>query len=416
MTIARHLLSTAKRAVYASDVWANWAQGNGDMPTRNTAAGIEVSRDRALRQSAVFACVRLLSEDVATLPIQTFTRDGDRRRPVPRPQWMKRPNPEFTWVEVVQQMMAGLLLDGNGPLEVVRDRFQEPMEVWALDPQTVTPQRNSAGRPEFLVTPHDGSSYTLPWENLLYVRGFTLPGRSQGLSPIAYARETVGEGIAAQQFGAKFFGQGAYAGGVVEFPGNATEPQIKAFLDLWKQHHQGVQNAHQPGVLTGGASWKQVSIPPEDAQFIESRRFSVNEIARFYRVPPHKIGDLERATFSNIEQQAIEYVVDSLRPWLVRLEATLTALLAPGVFPKWNVEGLLRGDTPARYAAYTQARTAGWMSVNEIRALEDLNPVKDGDSYLQPLNMGPLGGEKARSVRKVLRDSDGNIVGVEDGA
>lgn len=390
MTIARTLLGASARAVYSSDVWGKWAAG-GSLPGGGTAAGINVSRDSALRTSAVFACVRLLSEDVSTLPIGTFVREGARRRQVPRPQWMARPNAEFTWVEVMQQAMTGLLTDGNGPLEVVRDRFEEPVEIWPRDPQTVEMRRDSSGRPEWLVVPHNGASYTLPWENLLYLRGFTLPGHSKGLSPISYARETIGEGAAAQQFGAKFFGQGAYAGGVIEVPGDATQEQIDDFVANWKRHHQGVQNAHNPGVLTGGASWKQVSIPPQDAQFIESRKFSVTEIARFYRVPPHKIGDLERATFSNIEQQAIEYVVDSLRPWLVRLEGTLTALLPPGVFPKWNVEGLLRGDTLARYQAYTQARTAGWMSVNEIRALEDLNPVANGDTYIQPLNMGPLG-------------------------
>ena len=350
-----------------------------------------VTRESALRTSAVFACVRLLSEDIATLPVQTFVRDGARRRPVERPQWMRFPNSEFTWVEVIQQAMAGVLTDGNGPIEVTRDRVGEPVELWVRDPQTVNMRRRSDGRPEWVVMPHDAASYTLPWENLLYLRGFTLPGQMKGLSPIGFARETIGEGAAAQKFGAKFFGQGAYAGGVIEFPGDATQEQVDEFITLWKQHHQGVQNAHQPGVLTGGAAWRQVSIPPQDAQFIESRKFSVTEIARFYRVPPHKIGDLERATFSNIEQQAIEYVVDSLRPWLVRLEATMTALLPGGVFPKWNVEGLLRGDTLARYQAYTQARTAGWMSVNEIRALEDLNPVTNGDSFIQPLNYGPLG-------------------------
>lgn len=390
MTIARSLLSASQRAVYASDVWNRWAAG-GDLPSSSTAAGVTVTREAALRTSAVFACVRLLSEDVATLPVQTFRRDGARRRPVPRPPWMSRPNPEFTWVEVMQQAMAGLLTDGNGPIEIVRDRFAEPVELWPRDPQTVHMERDGSGNPLWRVVPHSGQSYTLPWENLLYLRGFTLPGQSKGLSPIGFARETIGEGAAAQQFGAKFFGQGAYAGGVIEFPGEATQEQVDEFIANWKRHHQGTQNAHKPGVLTGGASWRQVSIPPQDAQFIESRKFSVNEIARFYRVPPHKIGDLERATFSNIEQQAIEYVVDSLRPWLVRLEATLTALLPPGVFPKWNVEGLLRGDTLARYQAYTQARTAGWMSVNEIRALEDLNPVANGDSYIQPLNYGPLG-------------------------
>ncbi len=393
MTIVRTLLDGSKRAVYASDVWSRWARG-GDMPGSGTSAGIEVSRDKALRMGAVWSCVRLLSEDVATLPVQTFTRSGDTRSEVPKPVWMRRPNAEFTWTEVVQQLMTGLLTDGNGPWEVVRDRSTRPVEVWPRDPQTVEAERDSSGRARFRVIPRDGAtSYTVEPENMLYVRGFTLPGALRGLSPISYARETIGEGIAAQQFGAKFFGQGAYAGGVIQFPGEATTAQVDEFIAMWKQHHQGVQNAHQPGVLTGGAQWQQVSIPPQDAQFIESRKFTRSEIAGMFRVPPHKIGDLERATFSNIEQQSIEYVVDSLRPWLVRLESAMNALLPTGQFVKWNVEGLLRGDTLARYQAYTQARTAGWMNVDEIRALEDLNPVPDGQGqgFVQPLNMGPLG-------------------------
>ncbi|MDP8928665.1 MAG: phage portal protein [Actinomycetota bacterium] len=394
MTITRGLLKQALefRAVYASDVWKQWAAG-GDLPGTGTDAGVNVTRDSALRMSAVFACVRLLSEDVATLPVGTFARDGAARHPVPKPTWMVRPNGEFTWVEVVQQLMTGMLTDGNGAWEIVRDRFEDPLEVWPRDSQYVTPRRNSStGRPEFEVQdPETGGIYTVPSHNMLYVRAFTLPGRTRGVSPIEYARQTIGTGLAAEKFSARFFGYGAQAGGVIEFPHDATEEQINQFITLWKQHHQGIRNAHEPGVLTGGATWKQTTIPPEHAQFIESRKFSVAEIARFFGVQPHKIGDLERATFSNIEQQAIEYVVDSLRPWLVRLEAALTVLLPSGVFPKWNVEGLLRGDTLARYTAYTQARNAGWMSVNEIRALEDRNPIADGDNYLQPLNMGPLG-------------------------
>lgn len=394
MTIASRLVAGLNfRAVYANDVWSKWASG-GDLPTAQSAAGVTVGRESALRQAAVWACVRLLAEDVASLPVQTFTRDGERRQQVAKPRWMVAPNPEFNWFEVVQQLMAGLLTDGNGPLEIVRDRFQEPVEVWNRDPRTVELQRRSDGRPEFRVTPENGSAYTVPWENMLYVRGFMLPGGTRGLSPLSYARESIGEGIAAQQFGAKFFSQGAYAGGLIEVPGTATQEQVNELVTNWKKHHQGYQNAHKPGVLTGGAQWRQVTIPPQDAQFIESRKFSVGEIARFYRVPPHKIGDLTNATFSNIEHQAIEYVVDGIRPWLVRLEAALNVLLRPGVFPKWNVDALLRGDTKSRYDAYSVARNSGWLSADEIRSKEDLNPIgeeKGGDVYLQPLNMAPLG-------------------------
>lgn len=394
MTVTGRLLSgLQQRAVYASDVWGAWARGD-DLPVSTSAAGVQVSQDKALRLSTAWACIRMLSEDVATLPVQTFTRDGDTRREVAKPRWMVAPNAEATWVEVIQQSMTGLLTDGNAALEVVRDRFAEPVELWPLDPRTVDLRRNSAGRPEFQITPETGSSYTLPWERMLYIRGFMLPGSTKGLSPIAYARETIGLGLASEQFGARFFGQGAQPGGVIEIPAGATQEQIDQLVSNWKKHHQGLRNSHEPGVLTGGATWQSVTIPPDDAQFLETRKFSVEEVARFYRVPLHKVNQLDRSTFSNIEQQAIEYVVDGVRPWLVRLESVFNALLRPGVFPKWNVEGLLRGDTKSRYEAYQIAHGGPWMSADEIRAKEDQNPIgaaRGGDVILQPLNMAPLG-------------------------
>ena len=362
-----------------------------DLETGNTTAGIKVDDDSALRLAAVWSCVRVLAETIASLPVHAYHRDGDDgRRQMGRPAWLDSPNDELTRFELLEQTMTSLLLDGNAYCGVSRGDDTLPRQLFPLDPSTVTPQAGASGQTVYQVRPKSGQAMTLmggPLGDIIHIRAYTRAGQVLGLSPIERARQAIGLGLATEQYGAGFFGRGSTASMVIESPKQLTAEQARELADGFEAHHRSWRRAHRPGVLTGGATAKPMSISPEHAQFLQTRKFQVAEIARLFRVPPHMIGDLERATFSNIEHQSLEFVRDSLRPWLVRLEHAFDSLLPQGRFARFQIEGLLRGDTQARYGAYATGRQWGWLSVNEIRTLEDLPPIDGGDDYMMPLNM-----------------------------
>lgn len=390
MSILRRLLGgPEERALSYQDVWG----AGGPTVGGKSKAGIAVDPGKALSLSAAYACIRVLSEDVAALPLDTFAKAADRRLPAPTPRWLATPNPEITAFELFERLMGSLATHGNAYAHIVRDPEDgRPLELWPLDAGEVTPERDPDTRElRFKVGKGPQPEY-VPWPLMVHIRGLTAKGNDlKGISPIEKAREAIGLGLAAEEFGARFFANGAAAGGVLEVAGQLDDEMAARIARRWVKAHGGLGQSHLPAVLEGGAAWKPLTIPPDQAQFLETRKFQVAEVARFFRMPPHKIGDLERATFSNIEHQGIDYVVSTLRPWLVRIESALRWLLPPGQYARFNVAGLLRGDVQSRYTAYSQARAAGWMTVNEIRALEDLPPVAEGDGLLQPLAMAPLG-------------------------
>ena len=229
---------------------------------------------------------------------------------------------------------------------------------------------------------------------IFHVVGLSYDG-IKGISPIDQAREAVGLALATEEFGAKFFANGARPGGVLEHPGVLKDPE--KLRESWNKVYQGSRNSHKIAVLEEGVKYKEIGIPPEQAQFLETRKFQINEICRIFRVPPHLIGDLERSTFSNIEHQSIEFVTHTVRPWLVRWEQAIYKCLLNETerqlyYARFNVDGLLRGDFPTRMQGYATARQNGWMSVNDIRKLEDMNSIdaeKGGDDYLVNGNMVP---------------------------
>ena len=226
----------------------------------------------------------------------------------------------------------------------------------------------------------------------MHLRGLSDDG-VVGLSPIAQQRESIGMGLAALDYGARFFKNDARPGGFFKLPGAMTEEQEKSFRESWTTAQSGA-NRHRPAIMKNGMDWVPITVSQEDAQFIETRKLSRSEIAAIFRVPPHLIGDLERSTFSNIEHQSIDFVVHTIRPWLVRWEQQLAAALLPDdneYFIEFMVDGLLRGDIASRYAAYAVGINWGWLSPNEVRAFENLNGREGGDIYLQPTNMAPSG-------------------------
>lgn len=360
----------------------------------NTASGISVTEETALRSTAVFACVRVLSETVASLPLIVYERIGDgKQRAINHPLYRllhEQPNPEMTAFELREIMMAHLLLWGNAYVEIQRNAGGRIVGMWPLRPDRVDILRDQMRNLVYRVQLGGGYEY-LPSRQVMHVRAFGVNGE-KGISPIQAARQSVALGLAAEEFGNRFFRNGARTSMVLTHPGSLSEDARLRLEAQLNQQYVGLSNAHRMMVLEEGMSASSVGMPPEDAQLLETRKYQVEDIARIYRVPLHKIGSLDRATFSNIEHQALEFVTDSVVPWATRIEQKIQQSLInepKRFFVEHLVDGLLRGDIASRYNAYSIGRTNGWLSANDIRRLENMNPIPDGDIYLVPMNMMP---------------------------
>lgn len=397
MSIFRRLLPES-RSISFQDLWGRGLDGSA----MATASGQAITQDRAMRLSAVNACVRLLSETVAGLPTDSFVWDAaEVRRPHrPRPHWLTDPNPELTDLEYWERMMASLLLDGNGYAVGIRADNGDLAQLWPVHPSCVTPARDLATR-EILYQVYDaetGFSGTLQAEGMvfmLHVRAFGMAGRIKGLSPIEYARQTIGLGLATEEFGAQWFGDGAHPSSVLETDADVLDPIASLSLQAtWMQRHN---RRRLPAVLSGGLKWKQVQISPEESQFLETRKYTAAQIAgHIYRVPPHMIGEMDAQSSwgTGVEQQVIGFQKFSLAPWTQRLEKTHSKAMRPSrAHIRFDMDGLLRGDARARAEYYTAARNGGWMNVDDVRAREGMPPLPDGkgQDYLQPLNYIPIG-------------------------
>lgn len=342
------------------------------------AAGVAVSSTSAMSLSAAWAAVALVSDSIATLPVDVFTEDGDRREPVPpelRPRWLSNPGNALSWIDVLGQGTTSLLLRGEAFILTPRDNG-EVQGLVVLDPDKVQPDENSTSGWASNGEPIDAG-------DLLVMRGLMLPGSKRGLGPIAAAREAFGSALATQRFGAAFFGNGAWVGTTVEVPGTLSEDGQKALKAYVNQHHRGSSNAHKVGILIEGAKLSRpITFSPEDSQFLQTRDFQVADIARFFGVPPEEIGGTSgnSLTYSTLEGRSTHLVKHALLRWIVRWEAALTALWHSEGGPengriKLNVKGLLRGSTKERYDSYAVALDKGFMTVDEVRALEDLPPL-----------------------------------------
>jgi HK97 family phage portal protein len=363
---------------------------------------MDVNQSTALRLIAVYACVRLISDTVASLPARAYRKQGDERKEVSRPpSWLDMPNVETTWFEFVERCLSSLNLDGNAFVLITsRDNLGFPAEFYTLHPSSVDVRREK-GRTFFVWeggTELSRYSPRTPMGDVLHIKAFN-DGGLRGLSPIDVARQAIGLGLASEKYGSRFFGKGqGTMPGVIEFPEASekkTKDEIQVMRDAWAGAHEGVENSGRPGILTGGATWKNVSISMEDAQFLETRKFQVVEIARLFNVPPHLIQELDTTTSwgTGIEQQSIGFVRFSLLPWLVRLESSFNQFLPRGQFMKFEAKGLERGDSVAQSEFYAKSIQNGWMSRNEIRSLEDLPKETDLDKFLIPANETVVGEE-----------------------
>lgn len=383
-----------KSSLAAPSRWLFTALG-----AESTKAGVSITPDGAMTASTVFACVRVLAEDVAKLPLILYRRlpgGGKERASDHRvAKLLTAPNGWQTGFEFREMLQGHLALRGNAFAYITRANG-EPRELLPIHPDRVSVSQGKDWAVSYTVRDASGREEPVRPENLLHLRGLSSDGLT-GLSVVSLARESIGLSLATEEHGARLFSNGAKPGGVLSHPQKLSDPAAKRLKESWNAVHGGGANAHQTAVLEEGMTWTQVGMTSEDSQFLQTRKFQAEEIARWYRMPPHKVGILERSTHSNIEHQAIEYVTDTLLPWLRRWEQAVSrALLSPverdEYFAEFLVDGLLRGDLKSRYDSYAIARTNGWLSANEIRSLENMNPIPDGgDDYLVPLNMTPAG-------------------------
>ena len=372
-----------------------------------TTSGKAVTERSAMQMTAVYSCVRILSEAVAGLPLHLYkyTDSGGKAMALGHPLYRllhDEPNPEMSSFVFRETLMTHLLLWGNAYAQIIRNGKNEIVALYPLMPNKMSVDRDEDGR--LYYTYYRGTdeaiknkefAVTLQPSDVLHIPGLGFDGLV-GYSPIAMAKNAIGMAIACEEYGAKFFANGAAPGGVLEHPGTIKDPQ--RVRESWQSTFGGSGNANKIAVLEEGMKYTPIGISPEQAQFLETRKFQINEIARIFRVPPHMVGDLEKSSFSNIEQQSLEFVKYTLDPWVIRWEQSIQRSLLNSeekkkYFAKFNVEGLLRGDYQSRMNGYAIGRQNGWMSANDIRELENLDriPAEDGgDLYLINGNMLPL--------------------------
>ena len=370
-------------------------------------SGKRVNERSSMQMTAVYSCVRILSEAVAGLPLHfyRYTDNGGKEKAADHPLYFllhDEPNPEMTSFVFRETLMTHLLLWGNAYSQIIRNGKGEVIGLYPLMPDRMNVERDSKGQLyyEYTVSMDDaptvkGSTVVLPPTEVLHIPGLGFDGLV-GYSPIAMAKNAIGMAIACEEYGAKFFANGAQPSGVLEHPGTLKDPS--RVRESWQSTFGGSHNANKVAVLEEGMKYTPISISPEQVQFLETRKFQINEIARIFRVPPHMVGDLEKSSFSNIEQQSLEFVKYTLDPWVSRWEQSMArSLLTPEekkqYFVKFNVDGLLRGDYQSRMNGYAVGRQNGWMSANDIRELENLDRIPEelgGDLYLINGNMTKL--------------------------
>src|SRR6056297_2515937 len=360
-------------------------------------SGVKVTEENAMTFSAVYAAVRIIAETIASLPLNVYREmpDGGKEKAKSNylyPLLHNKPNSlmtSFTWREM---LLAHLLHWGNHYSQIELDNSGRVIGLWPLLPNQVEVKLKNK-KLYYVYSNELGKQTVYGSHEILHIPGLGFNGYV-GFSVIRMAREAIALGLAAEQFGSRFFGQGAQPGGIIEYPGQMTEEAFERYKKEAQKNYGGLGNSHKIMVLEEGLKYNQTGIPPDDAQFLETRKFQIEEVARIFRVPPHMLADLERATFSNIEQQSIDFVVNTIRPWLVRIEQTLNDKLISSKnnknYIEFVVEGLLRGDSQARAEYYNQMYQVGAMSPNDIRKKENMNPIDGGDQHFVPLNFIPL--------------------------
>lgn len=392
-----------------------------------SSAGKNVNERSAMQMTAVYSCVRILAEAVAGLPLHLYRykEDGGKEKALDFNLYHllhDEPNKEMSSFIFRETLMTHLLLWGNAYAQIIRNGKGEVVALYPLMPNKMKVDRDENGELYYTYTRSteealtmEGSTVYLTPRDVLHIPGLGFDGLV-GYSPIAMAKNAIGLAIATEEYGAKFFANGAAPSGVLEHPGTIKDPA--RLRENWNSTFGGSANSGKVAVLEEGMKYTPISISPEQAQFLETRKFQIDEIARIFRVPPHMVGDLEKSSFSNIEQQSLEFVKYTLDPWVVRWEQSLARSLLTEdekkiYFFKFNLEGLLRGDYASRMSGYATARQNGWMSANDIRELENMDKIpaeEGGDLYLINGNMLPLNKAGAYANKSKEEETDEEVL------
>ncbi|MFA5379343.1 MAG: phage portal protein [Dehalococcoidia bacterium] len=413
----------------------DWIHGGQDNYT-----GVSVTEDSALKYTPFWAAVRIISGSLSTLPLITYKKTDDGKERADKHQTYKILhdicNPYIDPMVMIETRQAHALVWGNGYCEIQRDGAGRAIALWPLSPDRTHRRATPDGVPYYeILLPNGGYAY-LNDRNVLHIKGLGYDGMT-GYNVVDYHKEALGLGIAAKRQGAKLFSNGAIPGGVLEHPGNLSPEAQDRLRAAIEGLHSGLDNAYRIAILEEGMKWNQTTIDPEKAQSLETQKFSVTDVARMFNLPPHMLADLDRATFSNIEHQALEFINYTLSYWVKKWEHECNIkLFQPSeqgnYFVEFLLDAFLRGDTQSRYAAYAVGRQWGWLSVNDIRKKENLNGIgPEGDIYIEPLNMKPAGSEspvnppakpddkikddepeedaRTKALRKALADGCGQI-------
>ena len=365
-----------------------------------SASGKTVNPRNAVQVSTVYACVRVIAETIASLPLGVYeeTDDGNRKA-TDHPLYRllhDEPNPEMTSFVMRETMLTHLLLWGNSYSQIIRTGRNKVVGLYPLLPDKMDVDRDTKGNLTYTYTTTEGAQVVLSPSDVLHIPGLGFDG-IMGYSPIALEKNAIGLGIAAEEYGSRFFQNGARPSGILTHPNTVKDP--KRLRESWNAAYGGSTNGSKVAILEESMTFTPISLPNNEAQSLETRKFQVEEICRIFRVPPHLIGNLDRATFSNIENQSIDFAVHTIRPWLVRIEQAMNrALFAESekgrFYVQFNIDGLMRGDYKSRMEGYSIGRQNGWLSANDIRSLENMNPIpaeEGGDTYLVNGNMVPIG-------------------------
>lgn len=381
-----------------------------------SSSGINVTSERAIQHTAVYDCVNILSQSIASLPFSVYKREIKKDKIINLKATdhvlygllHDEPNTEmtsYTWRVV---MMVHLALRGNHYSQIIRNNGGRVVGIYPLNPDKMEVVRIESGELRYLYQSDKYGQVPLYPNEVLHVLGMTMDGLI-GMSPIEFNRHTIGASIAMEEFGATLFKNGATPSGVVSGEGvkSMSDTAFERFKESFKANYQGLMNAGKPLILEDGFKFTPITISNRDGQYLESRKFTKSDIASIFRIPPHMINEMTSATFGNIEHQSIQFVTDAIRPWSVNIEQESrrklfsdseksTLSITPTYYVKLNLAALLRGDTKSRYEAYGAGIKDGWMTRNEAREAEDLNPLDGLDEPLYPLNMAKEGDNAAK--------------------
>ena len=353
---------------------------SGDDIVFGNLSGTNITSETVFQVNAVFSAISLIADTVSTLPVDAYIRRDGARFPFrPRPEWVTQPDVNIPREAFYNQVIVSMLLDGNAFIRVFSNDRGEVVNLTVLNPTTVVVRRNGLGQLQFIV---DGEDAPLTSDEMVYIPDVMKPGDIRGISRIKAMGETFGLALALERYASTFFGQGTNLNGVIEFPGMLNQDQAQALASSFDSRHKGWKKGHRTGVLSGGAKFVSTQTDPEKSTLVDSRNQSIADVARAFNVPPHLLGLDVGMSYASVEQTNLAWVTHGLRPVIGKIEGAISPLLrrAPGgagAFIKFNIDGLLRADLQSRTAAYSTMLQSGAMSINEVRALEDMRPIDD---------------------------------------